>query len=443
MISTNPLSGGYSPSACPTDSITDPDTAFIDRQRHARQQLSHSDTEDANREHGLSPLPDRNENQAVSESSKWQMPPSERTESESVLSEMHGEPIQPHEEPQADGFIPRIPLLSHLMKTEKDVSKTSDNPSFPASSDDALPPGPITPLVPPVLIPKICHPTSVMGTIIHCPGTLLNPKVFAFHHIAISSLEAIFHIEDHEPHIPALVGLPLWMRHHSTKNDTTIDQENEMVRQLWINADLDDPAGFGTAPSQTGSKLVMRMDGVNLIPQHLEALCRFCLYVLQESCGDTGRLSSNPRKCERQKRVFKRMATKRGFDEFWEEYRDEKALRDARWEKLPSPYDGRKLGMRYERLVPAIKEGVGGEMPIRKMVIAEETVRTEGLVTRGLALARKRELESETDGRWRRIKWEASEASSEESDAVPPSKRRTRYSGKSDRRESVSSHIES
>ena len=441
MISNDLLSDGYSPSACSIDSSTDPDTDFIDRQRHARQQLSYSDTEETNREHGSSPLLDRDQNQAVSESSIWQMPPSERTESESVPSEMHGEPIQPHEEPQADSFIPRIPLLSHLMKTEKDVSKTSDNPSFPTSSDDALPPGPITPLVPPVLIPKIHHPTSVMGTIIQCPGTLLNPKVFAFHPIDISSLEAIFHIEDHEPHIPAVVGLPLWMRHHSSKNDTTIDQENELVRQLWINADLADPVGFGTAPSQTGSKLVMRKDGVNLIPQHLEALCRFCLYVLQESCGDTGRLSSNPRKFGRQKRMFKRMATKRAFEEFWEEYRDEKALRDARWEKLPSPHDSKKLGMRYERLVPTVKEGVGGERPIRKMIIVEETIRTEGLVTRGLA--RKREVLSEAGGRGAGIKRESSEAGNEGSDVLPPSKRRVRYSGKSVARESVSSNMES
>ena len=428
MTSTDLLSDWYSPSAGSTDSSTDRDTDIIDRQRRARQELGHSDTEDTSREHCLSPLPDRDQNQAVSENSIWQMPPSERTESESVLSEMHGEPILPHEEPQADDFIPQIPLLSHLIKTEKHVSSTPAEVSLPTSSDDTPQPGPITPLILAVLIPKSHHPTSVMGTIIHCPGALSNPKVFAFHPIAISSFEAIFHIEDHEPHIPALVGLPLWMRHHN-KNETTMDQENETVRQLWINADLDDPSNFGTSPSQTGSKLVMRKDGINLIPQHLEALCHFCLYVLQESCGDTLKLSSNPRKYERQKRIFKRIATKRAFEEFWEEYRDERALRDETWKKLPSPYDSGKLGMRYEKLVNTGNGNMGGERPVRKGDLVGETMRTEGLVTRGLA--RKRESLSENGGRWRRIKWEPSEVSSEESDGLPPSKRgRKGYSGK-------------
>ena len=134
--------------------------------------------------------------------------------------------------------------------------------------------------------------------------------------------------------------------------------------------------------------------------------------------------------------MFKKMATKRGFEEFWEEYRDEKALQDERWKYLPSPYDGRKLGIRYRRLFPAVNENMGGERLIRKTEKVEEIMRTEGLVTRGLA--RKREVAGEADSRGRRVKRESSEASSEESDILPPSKRRTRYSGKSVTRESVS-----
>ena len=210
-----------------------------------------------------------------------------------------------------------------------------------------------------------------------------------------------------------------------------------MVRRLWINTDFDDP-GFGTSPSQIGSKVVMRKDGVNLIPQHLEALCYFCLYVLQESCGVNGTLSSRLHKREKQERMFKKMATMRGFEEFWEEYRKERALRDERWKVLPSPYDSRKLGMRYEKLVSTFSENMGGQRSTRKADTVEETTRTEGLVTRGLA--RKREVASEADGRGRRWR-ELSEASSEESDILPPSKRRTRYSGKSVTRESVPSNV--
>ena len=344
----------------------------------------------------------------------------------------------PLEEPQADDFIPQMPLLSLFIRNKKHVLRTpADKSLLPTSSDDDLLPANITPRVPRVFIPKVHHPTEVMGTIIHCPGALSTLKVSQFHPLAISSLEALFHIEDRQPHIPALVSLPLWMRQHH-KNDSA-DQENEMVRQLWICANLDDP-GFGTSPSQIGSKLVMRKDGVNLIPQHLEALCHFCRYVLQESCGNAGTLSSKPRKCKKQKKLFKKMATMRGFEEFWREYCVERASHDERWKDLPSPYDSRKLGMRYSRFVPTVNENTGGETPLRKADTVEEMTRTEGLVTRGLA--RRREVVSEADSRRRRRRRESSEASSEGSDILPASKRRTRYSGKSVTRQFIPSNME-
>ena len=425
MIPTNLLSGGYPPSACSTGSGTDSDTDFIEGQRHVRQQLSYSDTEDTTRENRPIPLPDREQNQAASESSIWEMPSYEWTRSESLLSQMHELPMPPREEPQADDFIPHRPLLSLFINTKKHVSSTPYDFLLPTSSDDNLLPGNITPRVPRIPVPKVHLPTEVMGTIIHCPGAVSTLKVSQFHHLAVSSLEAAFHLEDRQPYIPALVGLPLWMRQHN-KNDST-DQENEMVRQLWIPAKLDDPS-FGTSPSQMGSKLVMRKDGVNLLPHHLEALCHFCLYVLQKSCGDNGTFSSRPRKCMKQKKVFKKMATVRGFEEFWREYRVERASHDEKWKDLPSPYDSKKLGMRYSWLVPSVNENTGGETPIRKADTVEETTRTEGLVTRGLA--RKREVLSEADGRGRRRRRESSEASSEESGILPPSKRRTGFSGK-------------
>ena len=434
MIPTNPLSGENSPSACSTDSDTD----FIERQCYARQQLTQSDTEDTTRQTQSSPSGDGDLKQAVPESSIWEMPSYDRTRSESVLSQMHDLPMLPREEPQADDFIPQMPLLYLFINTKRHVLSTPSNSLSSTSSGDEILLGNITPKVPRVLIPKVHHPTEVMGTIIHCPGSISTRKVSRFHHLAVSSLEAAFHFEDRQPHIPALIGLPLWMRQHN-KNDS-IDEENEMVRQLWISANFDDP-GFGTSPSQIGSKLVMRKDGVNLIPHHLEALCHFCLYVLQESCGDTGTLSSKPCKCKKQKKAFKKMATMRGFEEFWREYRFERASHDERWKDLPSPYDTRKLGMRYSWLAPIVNDTTGGETPLREADTVKETTRTEGLVTRGLA--RKREVVSEADRRGRTRTRESSEASSERSDISTPAKRRrTSCSGKSVTRESIRSNME-
>ena len=88
MSPTNTLSGGNSPSASSKDSGTDSDTDFIQHQRHAQQQLSHSDTEDTTEQNQSSPMRDRDQKQVVSESSMWEMPASGSTRSESVLSQM-------------------------------------------------------------------------------------------------------------------------------------------------------------------------------------------------------------------------------------------------------------------------------------------------------------------------------------------------------------------
>ena len=229
-----------------------------------------------------------------------------------------------------------------------------------------------------------------MGTIIYCDGAISALRVPQFDLLAVSSFEATFHHDDSQPHIPALVGLPLWMRQH--RQNDSIDQENNLARHLWISTNFDHP-GFGSSAAQLGSRLLMRKDGVNLIPHHLEALCTFCISVLRESCGERGILSKTPGKSDKQKKLFKQMATQKGFETFWNEYRARKASHDARWKNLPSPYDVARLGVTYSWLVPsyATKDTSGRRgAPTRATDAVGPLTRTEGLVTRGLA--RKREI---------------------------------------------------
>ena len=120
--------------------------------------------------------------------------------------------------------------------------------------------------------------------------------------------------------------------------------------------------------------------------------------------------------------MFRRMATRRGFEEFWREYCEGRAERDEGWKGLPSPYDCGRVGRGYERL--GFRAGNVEERMVGKAEADlgdEMTMRTEGLVTRGLA--RKREVAGEADGGGRRRR-ESEEASSDVSDVLPPAKRR-------------------
>ena len=146
-----------------------------------------------------------------------------------------------------------------------------------------------------------------------------------------------------------------------------------------------------------------------------------------------GGLSKIGRRRERQERVLREMATRREFEEFWGTYCEERG-----WKGLPGPYDCGSVGRGYERVVSGASDQVVGE---ERADMGGEMMRTEGLVTRGLA--KKREAESEGDGSRRRRR-EASEASSEESDIRPPSKRRRKAcSGKVGSSQSSPSNEES
>lgn len=181
---------------------------------------------------------------------------------------------------------------------------------------------------------------EVKGAIIYCQGIIEKNNARSFASTTIAGIEATLHAQDPPCPIPSLIGLPIWMRTH--KHDPAINRANPMATWLHIIGDLD-AEGFGfAAKSVLDSAVVMRKDGKELIPRHLEVLCFFCKHVLEEvfedEAGKVG-LSDDPYVRGVQEKTFQKLACRKGFLEFYDSYCLERGAEDARWRNLPSPYD--------------------------------------------------------------------------------------------------------
>lgn len=214
-----------------------------------------------------------------------------------------------------------------------------------------------------------CTPMAeIKGAVIYCDGAIERGKPRKFVPMSISPLEAAFHAHDQPCSIPSMIGLPIWMRpyHH----DPTINRSNSVATWLHIIGDLD-AEGFGFATKTwLDSAVVMRTDSRNLLPQHLEALAFFCKHVFEEVIGDevgSAGLSNNAGTREVQKKTFRKLASRKGFLQYYETYCLEKAVLDKFWRDLPSPFDNELLdGERQMKdTTTADQEATGGSAPRR------------------------------------------------------------------------------
>lgn len=194
------------------------------------------------------------------------------------------------------------------------------------------------------------------GVVIYSPAarTMLNLSVYAS--VEASHFESDFHVGEPPFDIPTMVGLPIYTRNFNFYSlwdnsnpdpDQFSDSANPTAQYLNINGNLDDPA-FGVPTIPTGNIYVFRTDGINLLPQHLEALIEFCPMLLDQVFLINGRrgLATDPIIRERQKQLFRDQATREGFLFFFWRFRAAK-LRNGGgpvWKDLPSPYDKVALG---------------------------------------------------------------------------------------------------
>lgn len=186
--------------------------------------------------------------------------------------------------------------------------------------------------------------------VIYCEGAMREGRSRRFAPTNISSAEAAFHIGDQPCSIPSMINLPLWMRTY--RHDPTIyNRENTVATWLHVIGDLD-AEGFGFATKKwLDNAVVVRVDGKDLLPQHLEALSFFCRHVFEEVIGENfgcNGLSDNAVMRKMQKATFRKLVSKTGFMEFYERYCSEKAMLDEHWRRLPSPY--------YDNVIPSKDE---------------------------------------------------------------------------------------
>ena len=199
-------------------------------------------------------------------------------------------------------------------------------------------------------IPELPFPVATMGVIIYCPGAISTSIVVQYAPIAISSFEAVFHAQDNILYIATQIRLPLWMREHD--HNPSIDQENQLARCLKVSRDTlftqlnlgNQSDDLGSTPLEVGSRVVMRNDGFNLLPQHLEALCNFCQFVVDDISSHYPIRADIDRVAMQRKERLKVFATRREFEKFYENYCVQMAAEDFKWMRLPSPYDTARLG---------------------------------------------------------------------------------------------------
>ena len=90
--------------------------------------------------------------------------------------------------------------------------------------------------------------------------------------------------------------------------------------------------------------MVVRRDGLELLPRHAEVLCFFCKYVVEEVVGvGSAGLAEDKERQWVQRKMLRKLLCKKGFLEFYDDYCLERSFEDPGWRGLPSPFDVRVL----------------------------------------------------------------------------------------------------
>ncbi|KAF6240880.1 hypothetical protein HO173_000672 [Letharia columbiana] len=211
---------------------------------------------------------------------------------------------------------------------------------------------------------QYAYPKETKAVIIRCDSEAYPSEGRrVYQTTTISSFETQFHLNDEPLDIPTLVGLPLWMRQHpwtgargdELKPGRESEIENPLARPLCRNG-RPESSRFGAPPSLKGDKLVARLDGKDLLVQHLVCLGAFCnLVVARFSKTEVGRgtgeggvrrsergATGEAEECARERGVrFRGMANRESFRSYWVWWRrqkfDESGLEE--WLRMRGPYE--------------------------------------------------------------------------------------------------------
>jgi hypothetical protein len=173
--------------------------------------------------------------------------------------------------------------------------------------------------------------------------------------------EVVYHANDSPLSIPTQIGLPLWqLSHTQLPMNPEKERKNCIVGYLSVSAvpatsSINSGNGDGTPLSWQeayGSKVMMRQDGFNLLPQHVIVLYHFCKDMSNTTVRYAGKPGDKRDKLVQQRERFQEVATRANFEMYYRRFCDREVANDPRWRNLPSPYDLAQLGKKYTN-VPA------------------------------------------------------------------------------------------
>lgn len=181
---------------------------------------------------------------------------------------------------------------------------------------------------------------DVLGVRINCDGDREGGRLM-FEPISLPGNHAVFGTPICE--ISAHIGFPIQLIPVVTHRDRQPDgfnHSNQAATWIQMGADPNHPHDWGnTSPvwhMSLGSAIVVRADRTKLWPEHLDALCYFCQYVLHPLFSDSMRMGAHPDSPISKQIVCDRM-TPREFENFYLGYRDSKFESSFKWDRA-APY---------------------------------------------------------------------------------------------------------
>lgn len=144
--------------------------------------------------------------------------------------------------------------------------------------------------------------------------------------------------------ISTLIGFPIQLlrcTETSYPPPEEFNHSNQAATYIQMGADPDE-VDWGNSPMQwqlsLGSAIVVRADREKLWPEHVDALCYFCQYVLHPLFVDSMRCGLHPESPISRQSVRERI-TQREFENFFTGYRNSKKDSSFKWDSVcPYPF---------------------------------------------------------------------------------------------------------
>lgn len=144
--------------------------------------------------------------------------------------------------------------------------------------------------------------------------------------------------------ISQLIGFPLRVVRCAPPHDPAFDDPNHDISNpaaVYLNLGIAPEADWGFVGADwidpPGSVMVLSGKGVDLSPQHVEALCHWCQFVLKPLFDDSLLIGLHPDNPMKKSEVLARI-TRREFENFYVGYDEWRGSVDSNWKKSQWPF---------------------------------------------------------------------------------------------------------